>query len=112
MLRLDPSDDGLLSDRPHRTRSDYLLDSDNSEADVLEIEWESKFFPPEFWPSPGDSAWVLGRWVFDCGHPPFYTEIHPIVGVAVHRPRLEATSGWQPLLALASWVALIGADSL
>lgn len=52
---------------------------------VLEGEWETKHFPPQFWPSPGDRAWVIGRHVFDCGHPPYRTEIHPPVGTAFTR---------------------------
>jgi len=49
---------------------------------IMEIEWESAFFPPQFWPAPGDRAWMLGRWIFDCGHPPYKTEIHPPKAVA------------------------------
>ncbi len=49
----------------------------------MEIEWESAFFPPSFWPTPGDRAWMLGRWIFDCGHPdPYRSEIHPPKAVA------------------------------
>src|SRR5262249_41528785 len=41
---------------------------------------------PEFMrPTPGNRVSAFGYWIFDCGPPPFYTEIHPIVGLAVHR---------------------------
>src|ERR1051326_1422507 len=61
----------------------------NSEANpvennerLMEIEWETKFFPTAFWPAPGDRVWMMGRWVFDCGHPPYRTEFHPPIAVA------------------------------
>lgn len=56
---------------------------------VMEMEWESRYFPPQFWPVDGDRAWMLGRWIFDCGHPPYRTEIHPPKAVAF--TRLEPT---------------------
>jgi hypothetical protein len=48
----------------------------------MEIEWEEAFFPSAFRPAVGDRAWMLGRWVFDCGHSPYLTEIHPPKAVA------------------------------
>ncbi len=33
---------------------------------------------PGYVPTPGDRVLVMGRWVNDCGHPPFATELHPI----------------------------------
>ena len=48
----------------------------------MEIEWEEKFLPSAFRPAVGDRAWMLGRWVFDCGHSPYLTEIHPPKAVA------------------------------
>lgn len=36
---------------------------------TIEVEWETKNFnDPTLWPFEGDRAWVLGRWIFDCGH--------------------------------------------
>jgi hypothetical protein len=52
---------------------------------LMETEWETKFFPPEFWPIPGDRVWMMGRWIFDCGHPPYHTEFHPPLAVAFSR---------------------------
>ena len=51
------------------------------------VEWESGSIPERFRPVYGDRISVFGFWILDCGHPPFYTEIHPAVGAAVHRPR-------------------------
>jgi hypothetical protein len=61
---LDPAYNGLNSDGNP---------VENGER-RLEIEWETAFFPPRFWAAPGDRAWMLGRWIFDCGHPnPYLT---------------------------------------
>lgn len=52
----------------------------------LEIEWERNQFPESFRPVQGDRISALGFHVIDCGHEK-YTEIHPAIAVAVHRPR-------------------------
>lgn len=52
---------------------------------TLEVEWETDYFPELFRPQIGDRAFVVGRWIFDCGHPPFETEIHPPHFVAFAR---------------------------
>jgi hypothetical protein len=52
----------------------------------LEIEWERNHLPEPFWPTPGDRVSVYGYWIHDCGHD-FKTEIHPLVMIAVQRPR-------------------------
>lgn len=58
----------------------------NSGQQQMEMEWEEKYFPVEFRPAVYDRFWMLGRWVFDCGHPPDYrTEIHPPKAVAFTR---------------------------
>jgi hypothetical protein len=76
-LFLDPSFNGLNSNGNKIEGGERLM----------EIEWETAFFPPRFWPAPGDRAWILGRWIFDCGHPePAYrSEIHPPKAVAFTR---------------------------
>lgn len=71
----DPPYVGLMSD----------ANGTSSGVRSLEAEWETKHFPVSFWPAKGDRAWVIGRHVFDCGHPPYRTEIHPPVGVAFSR---------------------------
>jgi hypothetical protein len=43
-----------------------------------------------FWPTPGDRVHVEGLWIWDRGHPPAKTEIHP--------PRLVATQRHLPSL--------------
>ncbi len=73
------------------------LHSDANEVEnnerLMEIEWETKFFPPEFWPMPGDRVWMMGRWIFDCGHPPYRTEFHPPVAVAFTHPEPTTFTG-------------------
>ncbi|HZB15874.1 MAG TPA: hypothetical protein VE445_01805, partial [Nitrososphaeraceae archaeon] len=57
---------------------------------MMEMEWEigtkndgrDDRFPKEFWPSAGDRVWMIGRYIFDCGHPPPRTELHPANAVA------------------------------
>src|SRR5207244_716909 len=60
--------------------------TDNSRR-VMEMEWETKFLPTDFWPVPGDRFWTMGRWIFDCGHTDggYRTEFHPPVAVAFTR---------------------------
>jgi len=59
-----------------------------------EVEWEigtandgrTDRFPKDFWPSAGDRVWMIGRYIFDCGHPDFgpRTEIHPLMQLLLH----------------------------
>jgi hypothetical protein len=65
-------------------------------ASLIELEWDSGFFPPEMAPEAGDETLAVGRWVFDCGHEGaeknaplvstgFRTEIHaPEIIVSSH----------------------------
>lgn len=55
---------------------------------VLECEWDTAFFPRWAWPQKGGRIWVVGRWIYDCGHPGKHgcrTEIHPPKAVASFR---------------------------
>jgi hypothetical protein len=53
---------------------------------MMTMEWEINDFPKEFWPSAGDRAWVKGPLIWDCGHPPYETEIHPPTAVVFSHP--------------------------
>ena len=65
--------------------ANHFMDADGKDvpkgdpngAFCMEAEWETKQFDMRFWPVVGDRATVLGRWIFDCGHPPYRSEIHP-----------------------------------
>ncbi len=46
---------------------DLRVDNPDLES-LMEIEWDSGFFPPEMAPEAGDETLIVGRWAFDCGH--------------------------------------------
>ena len=61
-------------------RADFNADVEVDPADLptiatgndeghAHIEWEAGAFPAWAWPGPGDRLVVLGRLIFDCGHP-------------------------------------------
>ena len=69
---------------------------------MMEMEWEigttndgsDDRFPKEFWPTEGDRVWMVGRYIFDCGHPPPRTELHPANAVAfTHFEPMRIPSG-------------------
>ena len=66
-----------------------VMNSDANELEGserwMEMEWETKQLDMRFWPMVDDRTWTLGRWIFDCGHPPYRTEIHPPKVVAFSR---------------------------
>ena len=53
--------------------------NDASISGVLGVEWDSEIVPLAFQNefSEGDRVAVFGRWIVDCGHDDFHTEIHP-----------------------------------
>lgn len=67
----------LVSTRPETKDQPYRL----------QAEWERDDWPERFRPTAGDRISAFGYWIHDCGHEPFYTEMHPPVGAAVHRAR-------------------------
>lgn len=72
-----------------------ILDHGN----VIECEWDTAFLPEWTWPQDGDRIWMVGRWIYDCGHPDangHKTELHPPKAVATfanEAARLPGTSG-------------------
>jgi hypothetical protein len=60
------------------------FDPDNPQA--IEVEWERGSIPERYRPTVGDRVSVFGHWVVECAHD-LRPEIHPPVGIAVHRPR-------------------------
>jgi hypothetical protein len=65
--------------------SDEPGDPGPNDPRPIEVEWERGLIPERYRPTAGDRASVFGFWVTDCGHG--RPEIHPPVGIAVHRPR-------------------------
>ncbi len=63
----------------------------------LEIEFEEYyalyFFVGWGWPIAGDLIYANGRWIMDCGHEPFKTEIHPPFLMAHTRGRTRDGGG-------------------
>src|SRR3954447_7378178 len=66
------------------------------ESGGWKTEWESGSLLAFFRPTPGDPTnparpadrtSTYGFWIFDCGHYPFKTEIHPPIGLTTERPR-------------------------
>jgi len=47
---------------------------------IMECEWDTNFLPEWAWPMFGDRVKIIGRWIYDCGHPEngkHRSEIHP-----------------------------------
>lgn len=60
----------------------------NDKKGMFECEWDTAFVPSWAWGQRGQRVWVVGRWIFDCGHPTpsgYCTEIHPPKAVATFR---------------------------
>ena len=66
-VKLDPQYNFMNSDANHEEGGERWM----------EMEWETGQFDMKFWPIEEDRTWTTGRWIFDCGHPPYRTEIHP-----------------------------------
>ena len=65
-------------------------------AGIFECEWDSAFFPPWAFPQQGDRIWMVGRWIYDCGHPydhGYKTEIHPPKAVVSFRSKAMKLPG-------------------
>jgi hypothetical protein len=110
-VRVDPQYTYLLTEYNRA----HTAEGPNGEAfsDVLECEWDTGFFPGKaqqaagerirIWPQVGDRIWMVGRWIYDCGHPcrpeedhsndddrtdhgPNKTELHPVKAMVFFRP--------------------------
>lgn len=49
----------------------------DAQAGVLGIEWDQGLIQQKYRPAFGDRVAIFGRWIVDCGHDDFHTEIHP-----------------------------------
>jgi hypothetical protein len=52
---------------------------------VMGVEAEQNLFPQRYRPNDGDRVAVFGRWIVDCGHDDFHSEIHPPLLLTVAR---------------------------
>src|SRR5262249_40080710 len=99
-------DDGsTTTDRCHHTEMEVEWDNAAlmDEHEGFQRIWGAV---PEFvWPGGGDRVWVMGRWIFDCGHPgvprqaaqdrfvKYGSEIHPpraMVTYRLNHPALDS----------------------
>ncbi len=70
----------------------YLNSPANKHNDTgeleIECEWDTAFLPSWAWPQDGDRVWIVGRWIYDCGHPEtngHRSEIHPPKAIVSYR---------------------------
>ena len=73
----------------------YLISPVNHEGE-MECEWDTAFLPSWAWPQDGDRVWLVGRWIYDCGHPKnnlHRSELHPIKAVASFRTQATDFAG-------------------
>lgn len=55
---------------------------------LMEMEWEIGYFATDYWPQQGDRVWMMGRHIWDCGHDPYHSELHP--------PLIAAFTSYEP----------------
>lgn len=106
-----------------------LTTGDTCHHTEMEVEWENASLmsvnddddrtwgavPEYVWPASGDRVWVMGRWIFDCGHPAadskqyvkFSTEIHPPRALVTYRLNHTALSSLNNTLSQ-SWLPVTG----
>lgn len=73
----------------------YLISPVNHEGE-MECEWDTAFLPSWAWPQDGDRVWIVGRWIYDCGHPEnnlHKSEIHPPKALASFRTQATDFAG-------------------
>ncbi|MBZ5629819.1 MAG: hypothetical protein LAO06_13250 [Acidobacteriia bacterium] len=113
--------DGSMGDTCHH--SDMEVEWENASAMKINDDDDRTWGGlPEFaWPAPGDRVWVVGRWIFDCGHPgtdtgekayvKFGTEIHPPRAVAAIRVNHTGLSSLGANFT-ESWLPVTGAPTI
>ncbi len=75
--------------------------------DTLEVEFEyytAAYFMDFYdaYPQPGDLYFVSGRWIIDCGHDDYASEIHPPFATALIRTGMDDVGG--PMTVARVWV--------
>ena len=66
---------------------------------VLGVEQDVDLIPFAYRPRQGDRVAVFGRWIIDCGHDNWHSEIHPPLLTAVARPDAARQSTHVDLIA-------------
>ena len=104
-VHLDPQYVYLLSDASNRINWKPFIGER-----TIEAEWDIAHFPASpWWPLPGDRVWMVGRWVWDCGEPPYQTELHPPQFLATIRDEERFFNGISlPLRAKTAYIHIAG----
>jgi hypothetical protein len=87
IVEVDPQYRYLLNELARRHHSEKIF-RDEEVRDIIECEWDTAFVPLSAFPPAESRIWILGRWIFDCGHPEegqHNTEIHPPKAIAWFR---------------------------
>lgn len=86
-VEVDPQYRYLLNDVTRNEHSKEIFPEEEV-RDIIECEWDTAFVPFSALPPVDSRVWILGRWIFDCGHPKdgqHDTEIHPPKAIAWFR---------------------------
>jgi hypothetical protein len=78
----NPNQDFLVApdiapDADQTARNAAAINTFGAGGKAIHVEMETGLLPSAFRPSVNDSVAVWGRWIVDCGHPVFQSEIHP-----------------------------------
>jgi hypothetical protein len=80
---------------------------------VIECEWDTALLPDWAWPQDGSRVWIVGRWIYDCGHPEAIghkSEIHPPKAVVSFRSEAVQFDGNQGPVRANQAVVFIGRE--
>jgi len=97
-IALDPPYDALLAPGNLGPDSEFVKATRHAAAlglpakkGVLGVETDRDLVPAAYRAQEGDRVVILGRWIADCGHSDFHTEIHPPLLIATARAEGAAT---------------------
>jgi hypothetical protein len=74
---ISPMPPGLVDDERTKAIEHAKVIWNLHAADVLHVEMDQDFIPSFYRSNDGDRVAIFGRWIVDCGHPDYGTEIHP-----------------------------------
>ena len=86
-VHVDPQYKYLVSEIAAEHNTKKVFGSDQA-RDIIECEWDSAFVPLEALPQENSRVWMMGRWIYDCGHAEkgrHRTELHPLLAIASFR---------------------------
>ena len=97
------------------TQYTYLNSLTNMQDDdgELECEWDTAFLPDWAWPQDGARVWIVGRWIYDCGHPTangHKSEIHPPKAIVSYRTEAVQFDGNRGPVRANQAILFIGRD--